>query len=224
MTLKKTLSIILLAGGKGSRLASSIPKQFLTLGNKPIARYSLDIFLELPIPIEEIVVVCEEQYQPLFDNSLKELQFATPGEQRQFSVLNGFKALTKPTDFVMIHDIARPFITQKDILVLFEEGSPVGAATLATPVTSTIKQACLNHFVSSTLPRESLWEIQTPQLLKYSLLKEGLEKLIKENLLVTDDVALAELLNHPVKLVKGDPLNFKITTTKDLLLAKAMTL
>lgn len=222
MTIKKSLSIILLAGGQGSRLASLEPKQFLKLNGKPIARYSLDVFLELLIPVEEIVIVCADDYQSIFNNSLKQLRFATPGKERQFSVMNGFKALTKTVDFVMIHDAARPFIEQKEILLLFEEGCKIGAAALATPVTSTIKQVDATGLVSSTLQREFLWKMQTPQLLKYSLLKEGLEKATKEHLSVTDDVSLAELLHHPVKLIKGNPLNFKITTQKDLILANSI--
>jgi 2-C-methyl-D-erythritol 4-phosphate cytidylyltransferase len=222
MIVKKSLSIILLAGGIGSRLGSKEPKQFLQLGTKPIARHSLDTFLESSLIIQEIIVVCEELYQSFFYSPLKDLRFAKPGKERQLSVLNGFQALSTPVDFVMIHDTARPFITQKEILLLFEEGSKVGAATLATPVTSTIKKTDSNNFVTSTLPRDSLWEIQTPQLLSYHLLKEGLEKATKDDLIMTDDVSLAELLNHPVKLVKGNPLNFKITTQKDLILAHSL--
>lgn len=222
MELKKSLSIILLAGGKGSRLASLEPKQFLKLEGKAIARHCLDSFLNLPLPIQDIVVVCEPQYQPIFDNPLKKILFASPGIERQFSVLHGFEALRAPVDYIMIHDTARPFIQEKDILLLFEEGASTGAAALGTPVTSTIKQATNDNYVTSTLPRTNLWEMQTPQLLNYMLLKKGLEKIVREHLTVTDDVSLAELLNHPVKIIKGNSLNFKITTEKDLLLANTV--
>jgi 2-C-methyl-D-erythritol 4-phosphate cytidylyltransferase len=217
---KKSLSLILLAGGQGSRLGSKEPKQFLSLAGKPMAFHSLESFINSSLPLKDIVIVCKAVYQDLFKNSFKEpLLFASPGQERYLSVYQGFQALKAPVDYVMIHDSARPFISQKDLLVLFEEGEKTGAAALATPATSTIKQASKDHLVTSTLPRDLLWEMQTPQMLSYTLLKQGLDKAIEQQLCVTDDVSFAEMLQHPVKLVEGNPLNFKITTHKDFMIA-----
>lgn len=98
-------------------------------------------------------------------------------------------------------------------------GKHTGAAALAVPVNMTIKQANKDLTVKRTLDRASLWDIQTPQVLSYSLLQKGYAKAIKENTHVTDDVSLAEICSHTVRLVKGSDENIKITTPKDLKLA-----
>jgi len=213
--LSYSLSLILLAGGQGSRIGGSLPKQFLRYHGKPLALYSLEVLLSLPHM--QCVVVCDSRYQDLFTPF--EVTFALPGKERMLSVASGMQALTNPTDFVLVHDAARPFVKRDDILRLVETAHVHGAATLATPVSSTIKQADETLFVQKTLPRELLWEIQTPQMLKGSLLKEGLDLLLSQNRLVTDEMSIAEEMHHPVKLVPGDPMNFKVTTPKDLLLA-----
>jgi len=125
-------------------------------------------------------------------------------------------------EFVLIHDSARPFIEKKDVENLLLEGMDVGAATLATPVKNTIKSVDQNHHVQQTLKRECLYEIQTPQLLKKDLLKTGLHVARSRNLHFTDDVSLAELVNHPVKIVMGSDKNIKITTPKDLHYAQSI--
>ena len=188
------------------------PKQFLPMGEKPIALHSHDLLKSLE-NLQELIVVCDPAYRHhFFENTL----FAKPGVERQDSVYEGFQKISKPTDIVLIHDSARPYIKKQEIDKLIREGSPIGAATLATPIVCTIKSANPNHFVKETLSRSKLYEIQTPQLLTYTLLKEGLAKVRADNHAVTDDVSLAEYLNHPVKLVMGCPSNSKITTPDDL--------
>ena len=219
---KKNLSIILLAGGQGTRMGNSTPKQFLPLNGKPLALYSFDFFTQIDLPIQEIVVVCEPKYQLLFTHPFYKIVFAKPGTTRQYSVMHGFEALSQNTDFIMIHDSARPFLQEEDVKNLFEEALKIGAATLAYPISTTIKQTNTENIVTCTLDRNFLWEIQTPQCLKSSLLKSGFKKILEENLLVTDDVSLAELQNHPVKILKSNPQNFKITTPLDFKLAEVI--
>jgi len=212
---------ILLAGGVGTRMQNSIPKQFLTLHEKQIARYSFDLFLSLPC-INEIVIVCDPQYRQHFDwgDSATHLTFSLPGERRQDSVYNGFLSMHSNPDLVCIHDAARPFITQNIVLKVLQSAAEHGAATAAVPMKFTIKESNPHGFVNKTLDRSKLWEIQTPQAIKPSLLKQGFTIARQKNLTVTDDVSLVELCNLPVKLVEGFYENLKITTPDDLAIAE----
>lgn len=205
------LSLILLAGGKGTRMKSSIPKVFLPLKEKPLILHSYELFASME-EIEEIVVVCPKAFHHYFpENTL----FAHPGKERQDSVQNGFTKCSG--EFLLIHDGARPFITREEVQKLLKEGLPVGAATLGAPTKNTIKQVGASSFVEKTLDRSLLYEMYTPQLLRRDLLEKGLQK--AQGQTFTDDTTLAELLDHPVKLVTGSNRNIKITTPIDLQLA-----
>lgn len=214
------LSIILLAGGKGSRMGADTPKQYLPLDGSPIVSYSFDLALSIP-EITEIVVVCETEFQTFFKNhSPKPLKFALPGNERQDSVASGFAKISPSSDYVLVHDTARPLIQKEDIYNLLNEGIPIGAATLGVPMKFTVKEIDENGLVLQTLDRSRLYNIQTPQLLKRDLLDKGLQEAKKQGVLLTDDVALAELIGHPVKTVIGSDTNLKITTPEDLEIAK----
>ena len=209
----KTVSLILLAGGRGTRVESSTPKTFIPLNGKPIILHSFDLFSSME-EIEEIVVVCPKAYRHLFPaNTL----FASPGKERQDSVQNGFLKTTGQT--LLIHDGARPLVSQRDVLKLLEEGSSVGAATLGAPTKNTTKQVTSTHHVEKTLNRTLLFDIYTPQLLRREVYKKGFEAAGKT---FTDDVSLAENIGHPVKIVLGSSNNLKITTPIDLKLAELL--
>lgn len=218
------ISVILLAGGTGSRLPSPVPKQFLSLNGKQIIQYSLDVFAEIA-QVTEIVIVCAPEYRSLFTtssiNPKIKLSFALPGARRQDSVYHGLSALAIPPSLVCVHDAARPLITPSLVQDIANAAEIHGAATAAVPVKSTIKESNHLNQVMRTLDRSLLWEIQTPQIIRYALLKQGFDYAIKHNITVTDDVSLAELIGAPVQLVMGSYQNIKITTPEDLLIAKA---
>ncbi len=209
------ISLVLLAGGVGTRMGSSQPKQYLLLEGKPIACHSLEVFLSHPA-VAQVIVVCAPQYRSYF--APYTVQFAEPGARRQDSLFNGLQLVE--TSWVCIHDAARPFITTEMIDHLLNEGEKTGAATVAVPVKCTIKESDSKGFVTQTLDRSRLWEIQTPQLLKKELLKEGFAHACAHAVTVTDDVSLAELIGKPVKLVQGSAHNIKITTPEDLSLCQ----
>ncbi len=206
------ISVILVAGGIGSRMQAPQPKQFLPLHGKPIVRYSLDLFLSMP-EISEVILVCHPAYRHFFAND--RVIFALPGERRQDSVYNGLQEV-KNSDFVCIHDSARPNITIDNVREVIEAAKEHGAAALGMPIKFTIKESDADDFVVCTPDRSKIWEIQTPQVIRYDLLNEGFKL---EGLTVTDDVSLVEHLGRPVKLVKGSYSNLKITTKEDLAIA-----
>lgn len=216
-----SVSVILLAGGVGCRMKSDIPKQYLQLGSKALALYSFDCLRMVP-EVSEIVVVCEKEYRQLFSLEMPDvdISFAEPGRRRQDSVFNGYQAIISNPDLVCIHDAARPFITVELVRRVLEAANSCGAATAAMPIKFTVKEADDNQLVSQTPDRSKIWEIQTPQVLKPSIIEEGFASIQKQNLTITDDVSLAEQLGLPVKLVEGDYTNLKITTPEDLTIAE----
>lgn len=217
--MNKDTAVILLAGGCGSRMKSSTPKQFLSINNKPIARYSFDLFMSMD-NISEIVVVCAPEFRHLFMQTNQDLvlTFALPGERRQDSVYNGLKALQTAAEYVCVHDAARPCITPSLIKRVMDEAHIHGAATVGMPIRFTVKESDGHHFVKNTPDRSQIWEIQTPQVIRCDWMHEGFEYILKHNLTVTDDVSVVELLKKQVKLVEGSYANIKITTPEDLLL------
>lgn len=215
--MKDAISLIFLAGGIGSRIKSTIPKQFLLLQDMPIIKFSLDVFFQVP-EIQEIIVVCAPQYR-FFFKEYPSVSFAEPGARRQDSVYNGLKNTNPDHRWVCIHDAARPFISREMIDRLIKTGKEHGAATVAVPLKSTVKQVKQEFFVEKTMDRSLLWEIQTPQFLARGIIENGFEVANKNQITVTDDTSLAELVSHPVKLVEGSYKNFKITTDEDLILA-----
>jgi len=209
------VSVILLAGGQGSRMQSQTPKQFLNLQGKPVALHSFEQFSSCPHVIE-IIVVCEPQFHSLFPRfTLPEVRFALPGNRRQDSVYNGFLTISSQPDLICVHDSARPFLSKDSLEQLLEEARRYGAAALAVPAKNTIKETDPNQFIQRTLDRSKLWEMHTPQVATPALLKKGFDIALEYNLDVTDDASLVELTGHPVKLVKDSYQNFKITTPED---------
>lgn len=213
------ISALLLAGGKGLRYSSDLPKQFIHIQGKPIVSYSLELFLATEL-IEEVIIVIEEKYRSLFDayKEQKKIKFALPGIRRQDSVYNGLKEVQEDSSFVCVHDAARPLIQKKELESLLQEAFSHKAAALAVPVKSTIKRASSSKMVIETLNRDQLFEIQTPQVIHKELLHRGFEYALKNKITVTDDISLIELLNEPTKLVMGEYSNIKMTTPDDLLL------
>ncbi len=212
-------SLILLAGGSGQRMQTETPKQFLPLKNLPVALHSLQIFLKTE-KFEQIVVVCAEKFRHFFEGF--SVVFASPGLLRQDSVFNGLQKVDPDSEWVCVHDAARPFITEEMVHNLFEGGKTASSATLAMPVKYTLKEIGEGDFVARTLNRSHIWEIQTPQLIKKQILQKGFEHVHQNGLEVTDDVSIAELIGESVKLVTGSYKNIKLTTPEDLAFAEWM--
>lgn len=211
-------SVVFLAGGTGNRMQIEMPKQFLQVGGKPLCLYSFEVFASMA-EMEQIVVVCEPQYESYFlDSPLArsiQMTFARPGTRRQDSVFNGISCLSG-NPLVSIHDSARPLINPSMVRRVVNEADEWGAAVVGVKSKSTIKVSNQESFIVNTPNRDCLWEVQTPQVIRLKLLKEGFAFAQEHFSIVTDDVSLVELLGKPVKLVEGSYANLKVTTAEDL--------
>ncbi len=221
MNQEKFISLILTAGGTGSRFGAPLPKQFLLLHGKPIVRYSLELFDAME-EISEIIVVADPAYRSIFEGTRKKIVFAEPGPERWNSVYNGFKKCSPQADLVLTHDSARPFIDKATVLAVIEAALLVGAAAPGAPIVNTVKQCSLSRIIEKTVERSLLWEVQTPQALKPDLFRRGLALVSEKSLPITDDLSLAELLGQPAQIVPSSPRNFKITTPFDWNLAEIL--
>ncbi len=224
----KTVGLIV-AGGKSLRLGGKVPKQFRTICDRPMLSWAIDSF-ERAKSIDDIVVVVAEEYMIYTSEKVvdpfdftKVSKVVPGGESRRQSVLNGLKALPLSTDFVAIHDGARPLVAPKDIDAVVKAAVADRAAILAVRASDTVKRV-KGSFVISTLDRESLYLAQTPQVFQYDLIMEAhreYEKLDDADA-VTDDASMVEKRGFKVRSVEPSSPNFKVTTVDDLRLAEAV--
>lgn len=220
---------IVLAGGSGSRMKSTVKKQYLIMQGRPVLCHSLEVFQNHP-QIDEIVLVCGKGETEQCRHEIVEkygfskvTQITEGGKERYHSVYEGLKMVTD-CQYVLIHDGARPFVNAEILDRIFRELPKSRACVVGMPVKDTIKMSDSAGFVECTLPREKLWMIQTPQSFEYTLIREAYDRLMEEDnpaVKITDDAMVAEyILKLPVKLVEGSYDNIKITTPEDLLLAE----
>ena len=221
---------IVVAAGKGKRMGADINKIYLKLGDKPVIIHTLEAFCQAR-EIDGIVIVISSEDRNYFEEEVVEkYSFSKPilivegGKERQMSVYNGLMALPKDADIVAIHDGARPFVTADMVDRSVAGARKYGAVVMATPVKDTIKEASENLYASSTLDRNKLWAVQTPQTFAYELIIRAHEEAKKQGIVATDDSALVERLGEPVKILRGSYDNIKITTWEDMLLAEQILL
>lgn len=212
-------SAIIVAAGKGKRFAGSVPKPLAKVNAHPVIYYSLKTISRSP-KVREIILVVNAGIKEGVTRVVKKYRIpkvsalVIGGRRRQDSVYNGLKAVGRRADLVLIHDGARPFVSDDVISAVIKEAARYGAAIVGVPVKSTIKKVTGNRSVEKTLDRSNLWEIQTPQVFKKDLLLRAYKKF--GNTDVTDDAALVEKLGSRVKVVMGAYSNIKITTSEDL--------
>lgn len=212
---EKRVTAIITAAGKGSRMGSALPKQFLSVKGKTILARAIEAFEKEEL-IDRILVVTNQDFVALCEEICKDFskveRVIVGGKERQDSVKN---ALDLTEDgFVLIHDGARPYVTAQVIKNVLEDTAKVGAAVAAVPVKDTIRQTGAEG--SFTLPRASLYSVQTPQGFEVSLIKEAFAKAYEEGFYGTDDAGLVDRMGRPVAISQGDYGNIKITTKEDL--------
>lgn len=228
---EKSVAVVLSAG-RGKRMGSAVQKQYLLIKGKPVIYYSLRTFQECPF-IDEIVLVTGKEDREYCRTEIVEKyhfskvsRIVSGGAERYHSVYNGLQAVWD-CKTVYIHDGARPFIDGEILRRAQDAVKTYGACVVGMPVKDTIKISDDQGFSDSTPERSRVWQVQTPQVFDFSLVKEAYEKLMEElrndpELSVTDDAMVVERESEVrVKLVEGSYTNIKITTPEDLKLAEA---
>jgi len=210
---EKKCYVIVVAGGAGRRFGGDVPKQFQLLGDMPVLLHSTKKFDKMEIVDGIILVTFPKCRAP----GIKKLMaIVAGGATRQESVYNGLLQINDTNCIVIIHDAARPFVCENAVISLVDAAYKHRAATLALPVTDTIKMADAEHTITQTMPRENLYTIQTPQ----AFCKEAL--LAAHNLArdsggtATDDCGLLEKIGTWPKIVLGNADNIKLTNAIDL--------
>jgi len=218
----KKVTAIVLAAGKGSRMQSDIPKQFMELNGYPVLYYALKTFEDSFI--DEVILVCREGDIPFCRKEIVEKyrfskvkKIISGGRERYQSVQKGIQAIEE-SDYVYIHDGARPFVTQDILMRAQERVEKCNACVVGMPVKDTIKIADKEGNIKDTPDRNYVWQIQTPQVFSYDIIKAAYEKLEDTaDTNFTDDAMVVEkMLHYPVQLVLGSYDNIKITTPEDM--------
>jgi 2-C-methyl-D-erythritol 4-phosphate cytidylyltransferase len=224
------VNAVIVAAGKGERMGTLLPKPFLAVAGVPLLIHTVRNLLRFPLITKLVIVVAIEREALLRELLDRYGPFSVPidlvhgGPERQDSVRLGLAALDPECEIVVIHDAARPFIAAEIVNRSVAVAAAVGGALVAIPVKDTIKQVDESNTVLATVPRQSLWLAQTPQTFRVPLIRAAHARALSEGIIATDDAALLERIGAPVKVVLGDPLNFKITTPDDLRLAEAILL
>lgn len=216
------------AAGSGSRFGAETPKQYLPLLGQPLIWHTLDVLCRHP-RIDRVWVVIspddawwqQAEWQELWLALGPKLEvLACGGASRAESVANGLQAASTAIaeeDWVLVHDAARPCLSRTMLDRLMDEldDDPVGGL-LAVPVADTLKRADARQVVLETLPRDDLWQAQTPQMFRYG----GLQAALAQCQAVTDEAGAMEAAGHRPRLVKGEATNLKVTYPADLGLAE----
>ncbi|NND83301.1 MAG: 2-C-methyl-D-erythritol 4-phosphate cytidylyltransferase [Gammaproteobacteria bacterium] len=221
--------VVVPAAGSGQRMGSSTAKQYLRLRRDTVLETTLAALLIEP-RVQRIIVcvAAEDQQWPASEYARHPQILSTDGgATRAQSVLNGLDALAldaAPDDWVLVHDAARPCLSPDALARLLDElaSHPVGGL-LAVPCQDTLKREQDNsRAVAETLPRDNVWQAQTPQMFRFAVLRNALQTALQQGLSITDEASAIEHAGLAPQLVRGEALNIKITNPGDLELAQAI--
>jgi 2-C-methyl-D-erythritol 4-phosphate cytidylyltransferase/2-C-methyl-D-erythritol 2,4-cyclodiphosphate synthase len=215
------VTAIIAAGGRGTRFGSTEPKQLSLLAGRPILQHSVEAFLTSS-RITDLIVALPDDLAgtppSYLRDSRKPLQIVPGGLRRQDSVARAFARVPDGADIVVIHDAARPLVSEAIIGRTIDAAAESGAAIAAVRAQDTVKRAGGDGVITATLPRDEIFLAQTPQAFTVKVLREALA--IADD--ATDEAALAERAGHHVRVVEGDPRNLKVTTPDDLAIAERL--
>lgn len=216
--------VIIVAGGSGSRMKSSLPKQFIPVGEKPILMHTIEVFRNC---IEDIgiILVLPEKYTKLWKELCTEFQFPVShqitngGSTRFESVSNGLKLVQNNNSIVGVHDGVRPFVSESTINNTFAAAEEHGTAIPVVELNDSIRKLTEND--SIVQDRAEFRLVQTPQCFKYSILKKAYEQEYQDTF--TDDASVVEAAGHKIELIEGNFENIKITRSFDLAIAELLS-
>ena len=235
-------AVLLAAAGKSRRFAdggnnnsdTSSKKPFVDLCGRPVWQHSAALFAAADC-VRQLIVILSPEDRAFFETTYARqtaewsLELVDGGAERFESIENGLRHVWADIDFVAIHDAARPCVTAEQVDAVFHTAEQFDAAILAAPLVETIKRASSSDGttpretltdIAATVPRDNLWEAQTPQVFRRELIADAFAK--RGTKPVTDDAQLVENIGHPVKIVPSDRSNLKITTASDLQLARLL--
>ncbi len=221
---KKSVGALVVAAGKGSRMGLGFNKVLALLDGRPVLKWSVDTLIQSGL-VGSLVLVVNPQEEDAVREICVEyagnfpIGFVHGGKERQDSVARGLSALPKETEIVLIHDGARPFVSEDILKRSIESAWAHGAACAAVPAKDTVKIADESLCIEDTPDRSRVWLAQTPQSFRMELIRKVYEKALSEGLAGTDDAGLAELCGHKVHLFEGSYSNIKLTSPEDLLIA-----
>lgn len=211
---------IIVAGGKGTRMKSNLPKQFLRINGLPVLMHTIHTFREIP-SLQIILVLPSDQFsfwkELCIENNFESPTLVCGGRTRYHSVQNGLNSIQE-NGFVAIHDGVRPIITKELILSSFEEANIHSCAVLAVSLKDSIRQKIGDQNIS--VDRSNYFAIQTPQTFNVSLLKKAYQLPYQDSF--TDDASVFEAAGNKITLIEGDYQNIKITTPEDIIIAQTL--
>lgn len=220
---------LIMAAGKGTRMNADINKQYMEIAGIPVLARTLGAFQKCD-EIDSIVIVINEDELNLCKKNIVERYNFTKvkalvsgGSERQNSVYKGLCSLEDKDGLVLIHDGARPFVSQQNIIDCISAIKKYGACGVGVRLKDTLKISDRDGFVAQTPDRTNLWSIQTPQGFYIPIILAAHEKAIQDDFLGTDDMMLVERQGIPVKIVEGSYQNIKITTPDDLIIGESIS-
>ena len=217
--------VVVPAAGAGRRMRADIPKQYLELSGQAVLLHTMKRLASCPgISGLFLGITAGDPYW-------QELSFTAPwlkqvcdgGAERADTVslvLDDMAGAVQQTDWVLVHDAARPCITHTDVLQLMKLASQQEGGLLGWPISDTVKLADKNNRVRETIPRDGLWRAQTPQMFRYGELRNALQNAKKKGLVITDEASAMEFAGYQPLMVQGRSDNIKITVPGDLQLAE----
>jgi 2-C-methyl-D-erythritol 4-phosphate cytidylyltransferase len=218
--IQKTLIVV--AGGKGSRMGTEIPKQFLPLSGRPVLMRTIDLFIAYDRDMDVIVGLPQENVA-YWKELCRKMEFnirhrITPAGETRFHTVRNALGETAPGSLVAIHDAVRPLVSHDTISRCFEKAVLTGAAIPCIPVPESLRQSVAGR--SITVDREMFRLVQTPQVFHHDVICNAYRQEYDDSF--TDDAGVVEKTGHRVSLVEGNPENIKITTPQDLVCAEAL--
>lgn len=220
-------TLIIAAGGTGERTGLDIPKQFYVIKGKPVIVHTISVFEGME-EIDEIIISCHKDY---ISHTLdivekygisKVTSVIEGGDTRQKSVYKAICRVSEDTDYILIHDAARPFINADSIRRCLIDASVTGCASVGKRVADTLKRSDDKCYITDTVDRDNLWQIQTPQIFRRDIISHCHDKCISDNVECTDDCMICERYGHRIKITEASCINTKLTDSSDILLAEAI--
>ena len=222
-----TARLLLAAAGTGTRLGAERPKALVDIAGRPLLVWTLSRFHSMGLAAGAVVLATPgaiPDFQAAIDAAGidTKIHLVEGGAERQLSVRNGLAAMPDDTEIVLIHDAARPFVSETAVRGAIDAAVECGASTVALPAIDTILQADSTSYLESTPRRETMWMCQTPQVFRKGVITDAHDRAQADALMLTDDATLVRHYGNPVKLIPGDALNFKITTPADIAFAETV--